>query len=158
MVTFPKAVVLASPWVDLTCSSNSYRENKPFDIVPFKLSNLHEPITEAFEHPVHSYCFGKGDQEVHVLTPRVTSMGQLPLRRVGTIGSNLDKDTMERFVRHPLVSPIFASFANIPHLLIQAGDAEVLRDESIALAYKCHQDNPACVVRHELYADMVYTV
>jgi acetyl esterase/lipase len=58
MVPIPGAAVLISPWVDLTCASQSYLDNKEFDIVPFKLSNIHEPMTKSFEHPVYSYCFG----------------------------------------------------------------------------------------------------
>jgi acetyl esterase/lipase len=58
MVPIPGAAVLISPWVDLTCASQSYLDNKEFDIVPFKLSNIHEPVTKSFEHPVYSYCFG----------------------------------------------------------------------------------------------------
>ncbi|KAI8622592.1 hypothetical protein BC830DRAFT_1088942 [Chytriomyces sp. MP71] len=40
-------------------------------------------------------------------------------------------------IEHPLVSPVFNNdYAGMPPLLILAGDAEVLRDESIQLARK----------------------
>ncbi|KAJ3021765.1 hypothetical protein HKX48_007840 [Thoreauomyces humboldtii] len=72
------------------------------------------------------------------------------------------KDRVERFVRHPLVSPIFAdTLAGLPPILVQAGDAEVLRDDSLALAKKYDKDNVGkdgsrSWLRHEMYSDMVH--
>nr|KAJ3419745.1 hypothetical protein HK105_006565 [Polyrhizophydium stewartii] len=70
------------------------------------------------------------------------------------------RDTMDRFVRHPLVSPLFADdFVGLPPILVQAGECEFLRDESIALAFKIEQQNAGSTsswVRHELYTDMVH--
>ncbi|KAJ3340326.1 hypothetical protein HDU93_007167 [Gonapodya sp. JEL0774] len=75
-------------------------------------------------------------------------------------------------VRHPCVSPLFADLRGLPPVLIQAGDCELLRDESIELARKysaANQRRPSLVgrepalhedkqghVRHELYTDMVH--
>jgi alpha/beta hydrolase fold len=107
--------------------------------VPFKLSNIHEPISNAFEHPVQSYVCGTGEVEIEVMTPKVSAMNFSALSRVG---STLDKDSLERITRymylnrHPLVSPIFAPMAGLPPALIQAGEAEMLRDETLALVYK----------------------
>ncbi|KAI8923089.1 hypothetical protein BC831DRAFT_472959 [Entophlyctis helioformis] len=70
------------------------------------------------------------------------------------------RDSMERFVRHPLVSPIFTDdMAGLPPILIQAGECEVLRDESVALAFKYLSQNKGSStswVRHEMYTDMVH--
>ncbi|KAJ3117489.1 hypothetical protein HDU96_006583 [Phlyctochytrium bullatum] len=88
------------------------------------------------------------------------------------------RDALERMARHPLVSPVFAEdLAGLPPILIQAGDCEVLRDETIALAYRYHascmrhrrkssvpnaftaplpQRRARGFVRHEMYADMVH--
>lgn len=157
LVPMPKGTVLISPWVDLTCASKSYAENKDFDIIPFKLSNLHEPITDSFEHPVYSYCFGTAITDKHteseefaLMTPTV-SYQELNLKRIGSV---LDTDSVERITRHPLISPIFGDMAGLPPALIQAGDAEVLKDETLALAFK--YSKAGSIVRHELYRDMVH--
>src|SRR5580698_9344894 len=62
-------------------------------------------------------------------------------------------DDIERYVTHPYVSPLFGDFKGLPPLLIQAGDAEVLRDEITLLAYKASL--AGVEVRHELYEDAV---
>lgn len=54
-----------------------------------------------------------------------------------------------------LVPPaLFGDLHGLPPLLIQAGDAEVLRDEVTLLAHKASQSGVA--VRHELYEDCVH--
>jgi acetyl esterase/lipase len=70
-----------------------------------------------------------------------------------------ERDALERFVRHPLVSPVFGDFRGLPPILIQVGDCELLRDETIALAFKYKSQNlnsPDSWVRHELYHDMIH--
>jgi acetyl esterase/lipase len=62
-------------------------------------------------------------------------------------------DDIERYVTHPYVSPLFGDFKGLPPLLIQAGDAEVLRDEITLLAHKASL--AGVEVRHELYEDAV---
>lgn len=60
---------------------------------------------------------------------------------------------MEKYLTHPYASPLFGDFHGLPPLLIQAGDAEVLRDEITLLAHKATL--AGVVVRHELYEDAV---
>ena len=60
---------------------------------------------------------------------------------------------MEKYLTHPYASPLFGSFSRLPPMLIQAGDAEVLRDEITLLAYKASL--AGVKVRHELYEDAV---
>ncbi len=43
-------------------------------------------------------------------------------------------------VRHPLVSPVFGDYAGIPPLLIQVGEFEVIRDDSVRVAAKARAD------------------
>lgn len=43
---------------------------------------------------------------------------------------------MKKYLCHPYVSPLFGDFGGLPPLLIQAGEAEVLRDEITLLAHK----------------------
>ena len=60
---------------------------------------------------------------------------------------------MEKYLTHPYASPLFGDLTGLPPLLIQGGDAEVLRDEVTLLAHKASV--AGVVVRHELYEDMV---
>jgi len=62
------------------------------------------------------------------------------------LGANLDK-----YITHPYASPLFGNFVGLPPLLIQSGDAEVLRDEITLLAHKASL--AGVKVRHELYED-----
>ena len=62
-------------------------------------------------------------------------------------------DNAEQYLTHPYASPLFGDFTGLPPLLIQAGDAEVLRDEITLLAHKASLANVE--VRHELYEDAV---
>jgi hypothetical protein len=60
---------------------------------------------------------------------------------------------MEKYLTHPYASPLFGDFARLPPLLIQAGEAEVLRDEITLLAHKATV--AGVEVKHELYEDAV---
>ncbi|GAA96862.1 uncharacterized protein L969DRAFT_17759 [Mixia osmundae IAM 14324] len=62
-----------------------------------------------------------------------------------------DPDRMNKYVTHPYVSPLFGDFTGLPPLLIQGGDAEVLRDEGTLLAHKASM--AGVQVQHELYED-----
>jgi len=59
----------------------------------------------------------------------------------------------EEYITHPYASPLFGTFEGLPPLLIQAGEAEVLRDEILLLARKASLSG--VVVRHEVYDDAV---
>lgn len=60
---------------------------------------------------------------------------------------------MEKYLTHPYASPLFGDFTGLPPLLIQSGEAEVLRDESTLMAHKATL--AGVTVRHELYEDAV---
>lgn len=62
-------------------------------------------------------------------------------------------EQMEKYLTHPYASPLFGSFEGLPPLLLQAGDAEVLRDEISLLAHKASL--AGVFVRHEEYDDAV---
>lgn len=62
-------------------------------------------------------------------------------------------ENLEMYLTHPYASPLFGDFKDLPPLLIQAGDAEVLRDEIILLAHKATL--AGVQVRQELYEDAV---
>ncbi|KAK0520843.1 hypothetical protein OC835_007078 [Tilletia horrida] len=63
-------------------------------------------------------------------------------------------DDIDKYLTHPYVSPLFADLHGLPPLLIQCGDAEVLRDEGTLLAHKASLAGVS--VRHELYEDCVH--
>ncbi|KAJ3567342.1 hypothetical protein NP233_g6436 [Leucocoprinus birnbaumii] len=60
----------------------------------------------------------------------------------------------EKYLTHPYASPLFGTFEGLPPLLIQAGEAEVLRDEIALLAHKASL--AGVLVRHEVYDDAVH--
>lgn len=66
----------------------------------------------------------------------------------------LSPQDIHQYLTHPYVSPLFGDFAGLPPLLIQAGDAEVLRDEITLLAHKASLAGVA--VEHELFEDQVH--
>lgn len=60
---------------------------------------------------------------------------------------------MEKYLMHPYASPIFGDFKDLPPLLIQSGDSEVLQDEITLLANRA--ELAGVKVRHEEYQDGV---
>jgi acetyl esterase/lipase len=62
-------------------------------------------------------------------------------------------ERMEEYITHPYASPLFGDFTGLPPLLIQVGDAEVLRDEITLLAHKAAL--AGVEVQYELYEDAV---
>lgn len=57
--------------------------------------------------------------------------------------------------KDPLVSPLFADLTGLPKLLIQVGDAELLRDEAIALGEKATAAGVQADVR--VWPDMIHS-
>lgn len=66
----------------------------------------------------------------------------------------LGEEGVRKYITHPYASPLFGDFHGLPPLLIQAGDAEVLRDEVTLLAHKASLHGVR--VEHELYEDCVH--
>lgn len=56
--------------------------------------------------------------------------------------------------RNPLASPVFGNYAGIPPLLIQVGEHEMLRDDSVRVAAKARADGVA--VKLEVWPGMVH--
>ncbi|KAH7886030.1 Alpha/Beta hydrolase protein [Phlebopus sp. FC_14] len=63
-------------------------------------------------------------------------------------------DGLEDYLTHPYASPLFGKFEALPPLLIQCGEAEVLRDEIILLAHKASL--AGVHVQQEMYEDAVH--
>lgn len=54
---------------------------------------------------------------------------------------------------HPYASPLFGNFRGLPPMLVQCGEAEVLRDECTLLAHKATRSHVKVI--HEVYQDAV---
>lgn len=57
-------------------------------------------------------------------------------------------------VRNPLASPVFGDYAGIPPLLIQVGEHEIIRDDSIAVAQQARSAGVSVTL--EMYAGMFH--
>ncbi|KAI8900514.1 Alpha/Beta hydrolase protein [Globomyces pollinis-pini] len=182
IIPLPRGAILLSPWVDLSCTSKSWSENQELDFLPPHARKLHEPVFNDFQHPVYSYCFGENTgRPLDILSPTGSEfLNRIPSfismkkfeeaqsSKQATNGDDAwiqqkmgesERDAIERFVRHPLVSPIFGEFKDLPPILIQAGECELLRDETVALAYKYkthNKDSDTSWIRHEMYCDMIH--
>ncbi|TPX58721.1 hypothetical protein PhCBS80983_g02956 [Powellomyces hirtus] len=160
LVPLPGGAVLLSPWVDLTFTSHSWHSNGKFDWLPAVARDIHSFVAPNVPHPVYMYFYGESCTKTRSQLAALTNPHEKEMEP--TVASSIVQDRVEQFVRHPLVSPIFAeTMAGLPPILIQAGDAEVLRDDSLALAFKYDADNVGREgstgwVRHELYQDMVH--
>ncbi|CAG8841178.1 7771_t:CDS:2, partial [Racocetra persica] len=55
-----------------------------------------------------------------------------------------------KLITHPYVSPLFGELHDLPPLLIQCGDSEVLRDEIYLLVQKAFETGTT-FVQHEVY-------
>ncbi|KAJ3180381.1 hypothetical protein HDU85_004086 [Gaertneriomyces sp. JEL0708] len=156
MVPLPGGGILLSPWVDLTFSSESWRSNMAADWLP-DATDIHSPVSAHLPHPVHMLLYGKDSYQT------IEYKASLSEAKYTSSSEQTVRDAVTRFSKHPLLSPLHApTFAKLPPLLVQSGDAEVLRDESILLAQKYDNDNTGHAgcegswVRHELYRDMVH--
>ena len=119
---------MEKPWVDLSCSTRSWEENKDLDWLPFQASDIHAALGPNLAHPVYSYCFGDIDSPSTVISPlyvheSIFSFSEYHQRSKKSIDEIMTdenkRDIIERFVRHPLVSPVFAdNFSGLPPILI----------------------------------------
>ncbi|OXH31143.1 esterase [Cryptococcus neoformans] len=70
------------------------------------------------------------------------------------VGCYLGPKGIATYLTHPYASPLFGDFHDLPPMLIQSGDSEVLRDEITLIAHKATL--AGINVTHELYEDMVH--
>ncbi|KZT62653.1 hypothetical protein CALCODRAFT_505425 [Calocera cornea HHB12733] len=112
----PAGLILMSPWVDLTMSSDSWDSNAAYDIVP---------VPEPTSH----------------LNPVINYLGPGP-------------DGIGRWLTHPYASPLFGDLSRLPPMLVQCGEAEVLRDEGALLAHKAAR--AGVDTEHEVFEDAVH--
>ncbi|MCL4507303.1 MAG: alpha/beta hydrolase fold domain-containing protein [Chloroflexi bacterium] len=71
----------------------------------------------------------------------IRSEGQLdPIMHPGCLPDFVKRYVADADVHHPLVSPVFGDYSGIPPLLIQAGEHEIIRDDSVRVAAKARAD------------------
>jgi hypothetical protein len=70
------------------------------------------------------------------------------------VGCYLGPAGISTYLTHPYASPLFGDLHDLPPMLIQSGDSEVLRDENTLLAHKATL--AGVNVTHELYEDMIH--
>jgi acetyl esterase/lipase len=71
----------------------------------------------------------------------IRSEAQLdPIVDVGVLPEYVNRYVADADVRNPYISPIFGDYTGIPPLLIQAGEHEVIRDDSVQAAAKAEAD------------------
>jgi hypothetical protein len=125
-----------------------------------------ETVDDGIHHDVD--CFTKiQNAAILAASKRVSQPTKSKSRHTHTkeMHETYKRRVVEAMVRHPLVSPLRSlSLVGVPPLLVQAGEAEVLRDETLAFARRVHNDNlhenvhdlGRGWVRHELYHEMVH--
>lgn len=167
MFPFPGAGILLSPWMDLSFSTKSLRENTKYNYLPANLWDLHQPILPNMHHPVYSYLFGSnpnralpfvGDAaEKGISRQRSDSAVELE-QKIMPKSYEPVKDIIDQYVRHPLISPMFAeSFEGFPPLMIVSGEVEMFIDENTATAKKMESvKTDTTWVRYEVYRDMFH--
>ncbi|KAI9328614.1 hypothetical protein BDR26DRAFT_873738 [Obelidium mucronatum] len=88
MIALPGAVVLFSPWIDLSYRNESWKENANVDWLPNRVVSLHDPIIpksaenpNGVDNPVYMYILGNSKQRILPLpsTDRRRSMTPLSI-------------------------------------------------------------------------------
>ncbi|ORZ16988.1 Alpha/Beta hydrolase protein [Absidia repens] len=120
----PAGAIPISPWVDLTHSLPSCQDNEITDYLPpsFNLFKNRFPLKhhDLLPNLINATISEPDDPLMD------EALGQLQLY------------TRNQCLKHYLVSPLFDRYQwhGLPPLLIQTGDAEQLRDESICASFK----------------------
>ncbi|CAO3635683.1 unnamed protein product [Cunninghamella echinulata] len=124
----PAGGIPISPWADLTRSLPSCASNQITDYLPGIFNGWKNdiPVPEDTLLAMDNNDYVIKDNDNHNLIDDLVDKGQLQVY------------TKNRCLKHYLVSPIFDKYQlhGLPPLLIQTGDVEQFRDESICSAIK----------------------
>ncbi|KAN0062324.1 hypothetical protein ACQY0O_005206 [Thecaphora frezii] len=167
----PSGAMLFSPWVDLTMSCDSWETNAEFDYLPMPASGDHmNPVTAYLGENVDKYlthpyvsrkCRGacaraapSGNEGTKLRIQGGLETLTQALSAIFLFSSPLRRSSLDRRAWVAWLTALFGDLHGLPPLLIQCGDAEVLRDEVTLLAHKASLSGVA--VRHELYEDCVH--
>ncbi|KAI8838119.1 hypothetical protein BC829DRAFT_404615 [Chytridium lagenaria] len=157
MLPMPGGAVLLSPWVDLTFTSQSWRDNAHLDWLPSKPATSTTPSSQQPPPPQAS------------LTPSTCIFGVNPSRSIPlttTVVHRPQPNPGATLSSPPRIAKNSASATSPtaclhPHLPRFCQRLHGLRDETVSLAYKYHTSNThqrrgKSWVRHEMYKDMVH--
>lgn len=117
--------VLVSPWLDLRCSSSSWKDNLETDILPhFLRDGIHGKIYKGSRNPVAGYLEGHGGSRTGWRRSSDT------LIDAAAEPHPLSEDLLS----HPLISPALAppelAERALPPLLLLSGSRETLLDDA----------------------------
>jgi acetyl esterase/lipase len=71
----------------------------------------------------------------------IRSVGELdPIMHPSCLPDFVNLYVSDSEVRNPLVSPVFGDYTGLPRLLIQVGEHEIIRDDSVQVAAKARAD------------------
>lgn len=98
---------------------------------------------------IRTWCPG-----LMLMVGRSTSAAADKTDHLNPVGCYLGPEGISSYLTHPYASPLFGDLHDLPPMLIQSGDSEVLRDENTLLAHKATL--AGVNVTHELYEDMIH--
>ena len=112
----PAALILMSPWTDMTVSANSYEKFKDLDPMLTK-----------------EYVIGVRDAYIYGLKTANKSDGYITLK--GDFPTQDENEADQNIVDYsdPAYSPLYADLSEMPPVYIQVGSNEILRDDSSLL-------------------------
>lgn len=102
---------------------------------------------------ISTWCRGRSQTVSSAFSRSRQQLTRL-IDHLNPVGCYLGPQGLTSYLTHPYASPLFGDLHGLPPMLIQSGDAEVLRDEITLLAHKATL--AGVNVTHELYEDMVH--
>lgn len=138
-----------------------------------KISRLESKIvcSLSFNHlAVRMYVMGEHDRTftIPLRSSHVNSSNGSYLKLAGLLEASTpthegrvssSEKVLDFFAGHPLISPIYANLAGMPPMLLQAGECELLVDDTKAFVQKYRLQNrrsERSKIRAEEYTDMVH--
>jgi acetyl esterase/lipase len=116
-VPFPAGACVFSPWVDLTCSSDSWETNRDTDYLPCpqERSIFYNIFDELPGNPVQWYAFGRLDEKA-IKELEDKDHGYASDEELADLSSI--EDFAMKLVKHPLVSPLYGNLAGLPPIMM----------------------------------------
>ncbi|KAF9982727.1 hypothetical protein BGZ75_005799 [Mortierella antarctica] len=135
----PRGIVTWSPWLDLTSSLPSFKDNALTDIIPYEdFTHVYsEAVERMFEH--HEDSAWEGDHDAVLSQPRSYQRAQIYCP--------------DSCLRMKYVSPLYeTNYRGIPSVFIMCGSAERFADECMLLAARLEKQQQPC--RIDIFEDM----
>ncbi|KAF9957435.1 hypothetical protein BGZ72_001811, partial [Mortierella alpina] len=136
----PRGIVTWAPWLDLTSSLPSFKENALTDIIPYEdFTHAYSEVLERmFEHDKEEPSW-EGDHDAEYSKPRSYQRAQIYCP--------------DSCLRIKYVSPLYETdYRGIPSVFILCGSAERFADECVLLAARLEKQQQPC--RIDIFEDM----